>query len=73
MVLHLFQGKSLEADIVLKCTGLTPNTSLTDKIFGNKLIYFLKILDKKEEKQDLFILYTFLQLRRLLKRMEEVV
>jgi len=28
------KGKMLEADIVLKCTGLSPNTSLTKKIFG---------------------------------------
>ena len=37
MMLLSFKGKSLKADIVLKCTGLTPNTSLTDKIFGKNV------------------------------------
>ncbi len=33
---HL-QGRSYDADIVLKCTGLTPNTSLTRSIFGENI------------------------------------
>lgn len=35
---HTEKGQKLEADVVIKCTGLGPNTALTRKVFGsNKL------------------------------------
>ena len=34
ILFFLFQGNSYEADIVIKCTGLFPQTSLTETIFG---------------------------------------
>jgi len=37
----VLQGNSYEADIVIKCTGLLPQTSLTETIFG-KIIFISK-------------------------------
>ena len=33
LVLFLFQGEVIETDMVIKCTGLPPNTSITEDIF----------------------------------------
>ena len=38
-----FQGQSMKADIVLKCTGLVPNTSLTQDVFGRIIVYSIKL------------------------------
>ena len=37
--LSIFQGQSYAADIVLDCTGLTPETTLTRQTFGNLNCY----------------------------------
>ena len=29
-----FQGKTIESDMVLRCTGLKPNVSMTKDLFG---------------------------------------
>ena len=32
------KGQGYKADLVLECTGLRPNTSLTKRVFGMKMI-----------------------------------
>ena len=43
-MLH-FQDRSLESDLVFKCTGLRPNTSMTKSIFG-KFLETLLLLNR---------------------------
>ena len=40
---HFIQGKYINADIVLKCTGLLPNTVLTQQLFGKIYLYLENI------------------------------
>ena len=33
-IYDFFQGKTIESDMVLRCTGLKPNVSMTKDLFG---------------------------------------
>ena len=37
------QGQNINADIILKCTGLVPNNVLTQQVFGKIYLYFENI------------------------------
>ena len=55
--LSIFQGQSYAADIVLDCTGLTPETTLTRQTFGNLNCY--SALSKKYNNIFLVLIYAF--------------